>query len=344
MTSTPLPTEMLAIEIREPGDPAVLIPGRMAVPEPGNDELLIRVAAAGVNRPDCLQRRGIYPAPAGASEIPCLEISGTVAACGAATNGTSIFNVGDRVCALLAGGGYAEYCTVPVEQCLPIPENLNWIQAAAVPETFFTVWTNLFQRGRLAAGESVLIHGGASGIGTTAIQLAVAFGARVFATAGSAEKLALCERLGAEQAINYHEDSFLEQTKTLTEGNGVDVILDIVGASYFEDNLRTLNKDGRLVIIGVLGGRDVEMNLGQLLTKRLTIIASTLRAQSPSAKGKIARELLQQVWPLLASGKVAPVIQKTMPLTEAAQAHEIMEANKTLGKLVLTVDSFESTS
>ncbi len=339
---------MLAIEIREPGDPSVLVPCRKAVPVPGNGELLIRVAAAGVNRPDCLQRRGIYPAPAGASEIPGLEVSGTVAACGPATNDTSTpaahtLRVGDRVCALLTGGGYAEYCTAPIEQCLPVPGNLDWIQAAAVPETFFTVWTNLFQRGQLSAGESVLVHGGASGIGTTAIQLAAAFDARVFATAGNTEKLALCKSLGAEQAINYHEHSFLPQVKALTQGNGVDVILDIVGASYFEDNLRSLNKDGRLIIIGVLGGRDVEMNLGQLLTRRLTIIASTLRAQSPSAKGRIARELLQHVWPLLASGQVAPVIQKSMPLVDAVRAHEIMEANQTLGKLVLTTNSFEST-
>ncbi len=354
MTHTDLPAEMLAMEIREPGEPSVLTPCKRAVPVPADDELLIRVAAAGVNRPDCLQRRGLYPAPRGASDIPGLEVAGSIVAMGAGVDqrhhlGEDGIQPGDRVCALLAGGGYAEYCAVPALQCLPIPENLagthpghiDWAQAAAIPETFFTVWTNLFQRGGLVAGETALIHGGASGIGTTAIQLASAFGARVFATAGTAGKRALCERLGAEKAIDYHEESFAELTRALTDGAGVDVILDIVGASYFEDNLRSLKHDGRLVIIGVLGGRKVAMNLGQLLTKRLTITASTLRARSVAAKGEIARELLHHVWPLLSSGQVAPVIQETMPLTEAARAHEIMEANGTLGKLVLTVDSFK---
>jgi len=335
MQHTDIPAEMRAIEIREPGDPSVLTPCRMPVPRPADGEVLIRVEAAGVNRPDCLQRRGLYPAPEGASGIPGLEVAGTIAA---ATTGVTGWRVGDRVCALLAGGGYAEYCTAPAVQCLPVPKPLDWIQAAALPETFFTVWTNLFQRGRLSAGDCVLIHGGASGIGTTAIQLARAFGAtRVVATVGSPQKQALCERLGADRVINYHDESFAELSASLTDGRGFDVILDIVGGQYLADNLRCLNQDGRLVIIGLLGGRKAEINLGHLLSRRLTITASTLRARSPETKGHIAAELRRQVWPLLESGRLAPVIQQTIPLEQAAEAHEIMESNRTLGKLVLTV-------
>jgi putative PIG3 family NAD(P)H quinone oxidoreductase len=335
MAENTVAAEMLAIEISEPGPPEALRPARRPVPEPGPEEVLIAVAAAGVNRPDCLQRRGLYPPPPGASDIPGLEVSGTVVATGSKV---SEIHQGTRVCALLSGGGYAEYCTAPAVQCLPVPGGLTWTQAAALPETFFTVWTNLFQRGGLTARDTVLIHGGASGIGTTAIQLARAFGARVFATVGSEEKQALCERLGAEKAINYHQQNFVDVIHALTDEHGVDLILDIVGAAYFDGNLKVLSTDGRLVIIGVLGGSRVDLNLRQLLTKRLMITASTLRARSPAFKGRVAAALRKNVWPLLESGTIAPVIQKTFPLQEAAKAHTLLEANQAMGKLVLLVN------
>jgi NADPH:quinone reductase len=335
MCNKNLPADMTAIEISTPGKPDVLRPVRRPLPRPAAGEVLIRVAAAGVNRPDCLQRRGLYPPPEGASDLPGLEVSGTIVATAddVATLGTVA--VGDRVCALLTGGGYAQYCTAPAVQCLPIPEGLNFTQAAALPETFFTVWTNLFDRGRLTSGETVLIHGGASGIGTTAIQLARAFGSRVFATVGNNEKRKLCETLGAERAINYHHDNFRDIIKE--SAGGVDVILDIVGGAYLDDNTKLLNAEGRLVIIGILGGAKEELNLGRVLTKRLIITGSTLRARNRAVKGDIARSLRTQVWPKIESGAITPVIHTSLPLAKAARAHEILEANEVLGKIVLLV-------
>ena len=326
---------MQAVAIREPGAPDVLQLIKMATPAPAQDEILIRVAAAGVNRPDCLQRRGLYPPPAGASELPGLEVAGTVAATGSNVAG---FNIGDRVCALLAGGGYAEYCNVPATQCLPVPAGLTLLEAAAIPETFFTVWTNVFDRGRLAQGERLLVHGGASGIGTTAIQLGKALGAEVYATAGSAEKVQLCESLGATLAVNYREADFLDVIKEQTNGRGVDIIFDIVGGNYLEQNIKLLATEGRLVVIGILGGARGTLNLGLVMTKRLTVTGSTLRARPPEAKGEIATALREHAWPLLESGAIKPVIQKTFALADAARAHELIEANDTAGKLVLIID------
>jgi len=327
---------MTAIEIREPGPPEMLTSVRRALPIPDADEVLIKVSAAGVNRPDCLQRRGLYPPPPGASDLPGLEIAGVVVATG---NNVASLGTGDKVCALLSGGGYAEFCTAPAPQCLPIPAGLNWVQAAALPETFFTVWTNVFERGRLARGECILIHGGASGIGTTAIQLAKLFGARVFATAGNDEKCRLCETLGAELAVNYNEENFHEAIKMATDGRGVDIILDIVGGTHFDNNIKLLNPDGRLVIIGLLGGSKATINLGRILTGRLTVTGSTLRNRSVETKARIADALRQQVWPELAAGRIAPVIQATFPLAEATRAHELIEGNQAMGKLVLLVGS-----
>lgn len=326
---------MAAIEILEPGGPEVLTPVVRPVPVPGADEVLIRVNAAGVNRPDCLQRRGLYPPPPGASDLPGLEVAGQVVAAG---DEVATLRIGDEICALLAGGGYAEYCTAPAIQCLPIPVGLEPIHAAALPETFFTVWSNVFERGQLAPGETLLVHGGASGIGTTAIQMARAFGARVFATVGNDEKRSLCEQLGAERAATYREENFYEVIKEATDGRGVDVILDIVGGPYLEDNVKLLATDGRLVIIGVLGGSKAETNLGRILTKRLTVTGSTLRNRSPAVKGLIADALKEQVWPKLESGEISPVIQATFPLAEAYRAHEILEANEAMGKLILVND------
>jgi len=323
---------MLAIEIREAGGPEVLTPVQRPLPEPGPGEVLIRVAAAGVNRPDCLQRRGLYPPPPGASDIPGLEVAGTIVRCADDVTG---FGPGDKVCALLTGGGYAEYCTVPAVQCLPGPRSYSFVEAAALPETLFTVWSNVFERGALKAGERLLVHGGASGIGTMAIQLARAFGARVFATVGSDEKVALCEQLGAERAINYRQQQFAEVIPELTGGEGVDVILDIVGGKYLDDNLRSLREDGRLVVIAVLGGAKAELNLARMMTRRLTLTGSTLRARPPAEKGRIAAVLLEQVWPLLEARTVVPVIQQTFPLSAAADAHRLLEANGALGKSVL---------
>jgi putative PIG3 family NAD(P)H quinone oxidoreductase len=326
---------MRAVEISAPGDPEVLRLCTRPRPDPARGEVLIRIAAAGVNRPDCLQRRGLYPPPPGASDIPGLEAAGSIAAL---ADDVRDFAIGDRVCALLAGGGYAEYCAVPAAQCLPLPAGLDEIQAAALPETFFTVWTNVFQRGQLAAGECILIHGGASGIGTTAIQMASAFGARVYATCGSDEKRRFCERLGAERAINYREEQFAEVVRELRDGRGVNVILDMVGGSYFDDNIGLLEPDGRLVIIAVLGGSRAEINLARIMRGRLTVTGSTLRARSPAHKGRIAGELRERVWPKLEAGELAPVVQATYPLADARLAHELMESNRTMGKLVLIVD------
>src|SRR5579862_8666178 len=325
---------MIAIEIRQPGAPDVLVPVERPVPVPGAGDVVIKVAAAGVNRPDVMQRRGHYPPPPGASDIPGLEVAGTIDAVGA---DVSTLRRGDRVCALVAGGGYAEFCVAPAAQCLPIPDGLTNVQAAAVPETFFTVWSNVFERGRLVAGETVLIHGGSSGIGTTAIQLARANGARVFATAGSADKCAACERLGAERCINYKDADFVAAVREATAGRGVNLILDMVGGDYVARNIEALAMDGRLVQIAVLGGVKAQINMLAIMQRRLTITGSTLRARPVAEKGAIAEAVRTHVWPLLASGAVAPVIFKTFPLADAAAAHEVMESSAHIGKLVLVV-------
>jgi putative PIG3 family NAD(P)H quinone oxidoreductase len=304
-------------------------------PIPGAGEVLIRVEAAGVNRPDVLQRQGRYPAPPGASDVPGLEVAGTIAALGAGVHG---WRVGDRVCALVAGGGYATLCVAPAPQCLPVPDSLTVVEAAALPETFFTVWTNVFERGRLQAGEGALFHGGSSGIGTTAIQLAVARGSRVFVTAGSDEKCRACEALGAERAINYRTEDFVAAVKAATGGRGVDLVLDIVGADYFARNVAVLATEGRLVEIGFMGGTaSATINLGDVLMRRLTITGSTLRARSIAEKGAIAAALRREVWPLLEQGRVKPVIDRTFPLAEAAAAHRLMESSAHVGKIVLVV-------
>jgi putative PIG3 family NAD(P)H quinone oxidoreductase len=324
---------MIAISITTPGGPDVLRPVEMPQPQPGRREVLIRVAAAGVNRPDVMQREGKYPPPPGASDIPGLEVSGTIAAVG---TGARRWREGDQVCALVAGGGYAEYCLAPDVQCLPIPSAIDVISAAGVPETFFTVWTNVFERGRLRAGESFLVHGGSSGIGTTAIQMARAFGARVFATAGTDEKCVACENLGAERAINYNTGDFVAAVLPLTDGNGVDVILDMVGAPYFSRNVELLALEGRLVQIAVLRGAKAEINLVRLLRQRITITGSTLRSRTVEEKGAIAESVEKAVWPLVEAGKIRPVIFATFPLSQAAEAHRLMESGSHIGKILLT--------
>jgi putative PIG3 family NAD(P)H quinone oxidoreductase len=329
-----LPETMTVIEISSPGEPEVLVPAHRPLPAPGTGEVLIEVAAAGVNRPDCLQRQGSYPPPPGASDLPGLEVAGTIVGLG---EGVSAWRLGDRVCALLTGGGYAEYCVTPAVQCLPVPQGLDLVQAAALPETFFTVWTNVFERGRLQAGETLLVHGGSSGIGTTAIQLAHAFGSPVFVTVGSEEKARVCEELGAERAIDYRKEDFVAVVKELTRGRGVDVILDMVGGDYVQRNLSALAVEGRLVYIAFLRGAKVELNLGPLMMKRLTLTGSTLRARPVEEKAPIARALREHVWPLLEAGKVKPVIYQTFPLQAAAAAHRLMESNRHIGKIVLTV-------
>ncbi len=328
-----LPATMTAIEIKEPGEPDVLVPVERPLPEVASGEVLIKVAAAGVNRPDVLQRTGGYPPPPGASDIPGLEIAGEIVALGA---GVTEHKAGDQVTALVAGGGYAEYCAAPAPQCLPFPKGFSAVQAAALPETFFTVWTNVFDRGGLKAGEVLLIHGGSSGIGTTAIQLASRMGARVFATAGSAEKCKACEELGAERAINYRDEDFVKVAKELTDGKGVNVVLDMVGGSYVQRNISALAPDGRLCYIAFLGGSKAEVNLAPVMLKRITISGSTLRARSVEFKAEIAQNLKKTVWPLLESGEVAPVIHQTFPLREASKAHSMMESSAHIGKIVLT--------
>jgi NADPH2:quinone reductase len=323
---------MIAIEIREPGGPEVLVPVERPAPAPAAGEVLIKVAAAGVNRPDVFQRLGRYPPPPGITDIPGLEVSGTIAEAAGDVRG---LRAGDAVCALVAGGGYAEYCVAPAPQCLPVPSGLDLAAGAAIPETFFTVWTNVFERGRLKAGESILIHGGSSGIGTTAIQLARAFGARVFATAGSAEKCHACERLGAERCVNYRETDFVAVVRELTSGRGVDVVLDMVGGAYFARNLDALATEGRLVEIATLQGAKAELNIQTIMQRRLTITGSTLRARPIADKGVIAEAVQRHVWPLLESGAVAPVIHATFPLRDAAEAHRVMESGVHIGKLVL---------
>ena len=323
---------MIAIEVSHPGDPDVLVPVERPQPAPASGEVLIKVAAAGVNRPDIFQRLGKYPPPPGVTDIPGLEVSGTIEAAGAEVHD---FRVGDAVCALVSGGGYAEYCVAPAPQCLPVPRGLDLVAAAAIPETFFTVWTNVFERGRLKAGESILIHGGSSGIGTTAIQLARALESRVFATAGSAEKCAACERLGAERCLNYRDGDFVATVRDLTAGRGVDVVLDMVGGEYFARNIDALAVEGRLVEIATLHGVKAEVNIQTIMQRRLTITGSTLRARPIADKGAIAAAVRQHVWPLLESGRVKPVIHATFPLRDAAGAHRLMESSAHIGKIVL---------
>ncbi|MBL28599.1 MAG: NAD(P)H-quinone oxidoreductase [Rhodospirillaceae bacterium] len=324
---------MRCIEIAEPGGPEVLVPGKRPAPEPGYGEVLIDVAAAGVNRPDVLQRKGGYAPPPGASDIPGLEVAGTIAAIGP---GVSRWKAGDAVCALVSGGGYAELCVAPEAQVLPIPEGYDAVRAAALPETFFTVWTNVFDRGRLKGGETFLVHGGSSGIGTTAIQLASAFGARVFATAGSAEKCRACEDLGAERGINYKDEDFVAVVKEATDGRGVDLILDMVAGAYLPRDVAALAVEGRLVIIAFLGGSKVEMDFLPVMAKRLTVTGSTLRPRSVEQKGQIRDSLLAEAWPLLSAGRVGPVLHTTFPLEDAAAAHALMESSAHIGKIVLT--------
>ncbi len=325
---------MIAIEIARPGGPEVLTPAERTMPEPGPGEVLIRVEAAGVNRPDVMQRRGAYPPPPGASDIPGLEVAGTVEHVG---GGVREWRGGDRVCALVTGGGYAEYCVAPAPQCLPIPEGLDVVAAAAIPETFFTVWTNVFDRGALQPAETALFHGGASGIGTTAIQLAAARGSRVFVTAGSDDKCRACEALGAARAINHKSEDFVGVVRELTDGRGVDLILDIIGGDYLDRNLNALAVDGRLVQIGLMGGSEATLDLRRVLGRRLTITGSTLRPRSVEEKGAIADALFREVWPLLESGRVKPVVYRTFPLTQAGEAHRLMESSEHIGKIVLTL-------
>lgn len=327
-----VPQTMTAIEIAGFGPPDVLKPTTRPVPAPAAGEVLVRVAAAGVNRPDVQQRLGQYAPPPGSTDIPGLEISGTVVAQGA---GATRFAVGSSVCALVAGGGYAEYCVAPEPQVLPVPGRLSMIEAAAVPETFFTVWTNVFERGRLQAGETFLVHGGSSGIGTTAIQLARHFGAKVIATAGDDAKCRACVKLGAERAINYKSEDFVAVAKELTGGKGVDLILCMVGGAYVPRNIAALAIEGRLVQIAWLGGPNVSTDFMQLMTKRLTWTGSTLRPRTIAQKGAIARELESKVWPLLTAGTVGPVMHATFPLAEAAKAHALMESSAHIGKIVL---------
>jgi NADPH2:quinone reductase len=323
---------MIAIEIREPGGPEVLVPVERQTPVPAAGEVLIKVAAAGVNRPDVFQRLGRYPPPPGVTDIPGLEVSGIITE---VAGGAGSFRVGDAVCALVAGGGYAEYCVAPAPQCLPAPRGLELVDAAAIPETFLTVWTNVFERGRLRAGESILVHGGSSGIGTTAIQLARSFGARVFATAGSADKCAACEQLGAERCINYREADFVAVVRELTSGRGVDVVLDMVGGAYFARNVDVLAAEGRLVEIATLQGAKAELNIQTIMQRRLTITGSTLRARPIADKGAIAEAVHRHVWPLLESGAVKPIVYATFPLRDASAAHRVMESSAHIGKLVL---------
>ncbi|HVL69545.1 MAG TPA: NAD(P)H-quinone oxidoreductase [Vicinamibacterales bacterium] len=325
---------MRAIEIAEPGGPEVLRLVERPAPRVAPGEVLIKVEAAGVNRPDIMQRQGKYPPPRGASDIPGLEIAGTVVEIA----GEVRWQPGDRVCALVAGGGYAELCAVPAPQVLPIPGGMDVRRAAAIPETYFTVWTNMFQRGALREGERVLVHGGTSGIGTTAIQLAHAFGATVYATAGSDEKCDACRQLGASAAINYRTLDFVHRVRELTGGEGVDVILDIVGGDYLARNISLLRLHGRLVQVGLIGGSKAQIDLRPVLNNRLTVTGSTLRPRTPEEKGLIAHELEEKVWPLLEGGEVGPVVHATFPLEQAAEAHRLLESGEVIGKVVLVAE------
>lgn len=325
---------MQAIEITAPGGPDVLRPTNRPIPVPGPGEVLIEVEAAGVNRPDVFQRQGSYPPPAGASDLPGLEVAGRIV--GGAPESAG-FKLGDAVCALVTGGGYAQFCTAPAAQCLPVPAGLSMIEAAALPETYFTVWSNVFDRGALAPGETLLVHGGASGIGTTAIALARAFGHTVYATAGGPARARAVEALGCARGIDYRAQDFVAEIKALTGGRGVDVILDMVAGDYLERNIEALADDGRLVMIALLGGSRGTLNCGQVMRRRLTVTGSTLRARPVAFKARIAAALRERVWPLLESGAVRPSIHATFPLAEAARAHAMMDAGEQIGKIVLAV-------
>lgn len=325
---------MRVIEIKEPGAPEVLVVGERPEPKPAAGEVLIKVAAAGINRPDVFQRLGNYAPPPGASDIPGLEVSGEIVSGDVAG---SAFKVGDQVCALVSGGGYAEYCVAPVAQCMPIPAGLSLIEAAGLPETYFTVWSNVFDRGALSGDETLLVHGGASGIGTTAIQLATALGHRVYATVGSDARVQAVEALGAVKGINYKTQDFVEEIKALTNGQGVDVILDMVAGDYIGRDIKCLADDGRIVIIATLGGTKSSFNSSELMRRRLTVTGSTLRPRPIAFKGDIAQKLQSKVWPLLSSGKIKPIIYATLALEEAAKGHAMMEAGEQIGKIIMTV-------
>ena len=327
---------MNAIEISSYGAPDVLRAVQRPDPTAGAGEVLIRVSAAGVNRPDVLQRKGLYPVPPGASDLPGLEVAGTIVAGDAAAMKQASFQLGERVCALVAGGGYAELCVAPIPQCLPVPKGLSDVEAASLPETFFTVWSNVFDRARLQSGETLLIQGGTSGIGVTAIQMAKAAGATVIATAGSDDKCAACVKLGADHAINYKQQDFVEEVRRITGGRGVDVILDMVAGPYVAREIKCMAEDARLVIIAVQGGVESQIDAGLVLRRRLTVTGSTLRARTVAFKGAIASALRAKVWPWLESGKVKPVIHQVFPAAQAAAAHALMESNQHIGKLVLT--------
>jgi NADPH2:quinone reductase len=325
---------MKAIEISQPGGPEVLTLVDRPMPEPKAGEVLIKIEAAGINRPDVFQRKGNYPPPPGASDLPGLEVAGEIVGGDVGSTGLA---VGDKVCALLAGGGYAEYCVAPAAQCLPVPKGLSMVEAAALPETYFTVWTNVFDRGALAAGEVLLVHGGASGIGTTAVQLAKAMGNTVYVTVGSDERARAVEALGAAKAINYKTQDFVQEIKELTQGRGVDVILDMVAGDYINRDLACLADDGRIVIIALLGGSKATIDCNQLMRRRLSVTGSTLRPRPVEFKARIAQSLQEHVWPLLESGKIRPVIHATFPLAKACDAHAMMDAGEQIGKIVLTV-------
>ncbi len=328
-----VPAQMRCVEISQAGPPDVLKLAQRPTPLPQAGEVLIEVAAAGINRPDCFQRAGFYPAPPGASDLPGLEVAGRVVALGEGAGGIAI---GDEVCALVPGGGYADYCTAPAALCLPIPKGFSAVEAAALPETFFTVWSNVFDRGALQPGESFLVQGGSSGIGTTAIQLVKAFGHPVYATAGSPDKCAACEALGADRAINYKTEDFVAVLKEVTGGRGVDVILDMVAGDYTPRELKALADDGRLVLIAFLGGAKSQVNMAEVMQRRLVITGSTLRPRSVAFKAAIAAQLRAKVWPLLDAGRIKPVIHATFPMAEAAAAHALMESSAHVGKIVLT--------
>ncbi len=324
---------MKAIIITKPGEPDVLKLVDVPKPEPMPDEVLIKVAAAGVNRPDVAQRKGVYPPPPGApQDIPGLEVAGVIEAVGSAV---TQWQPGDRVCALVSGGGYAEYCIAPVGQCLPVPGQLSFTEAASLPETFFTVWSNVFDRGQLQPGESLLVHGGSSGIGVTAIQIAKALGSTVFVTAGSEDKCRFCEHLGAAKAINYKQENFVEVIKQATQGKGVNVILDMIGGDYTPGNIEVLAEEGRLVMINTMKGKDASVDLSAVMRKRLTITGSTLRPRDKAFKSAIAQALLKHVWPLVDAGKIKPVIHQIFPAQDAAEAHRLMESSSHIGKIML---------
>lgn len=332
--SAALPETMTVVTIVD----QKLVTESRAVPSPRAGEVLVRVRAAGVNRPDLLQRRGLYPPPAGVTDIPGLEISGDVAAIGSGVTG---IKTGQKICALVAGGGYAEYCIVPAVQCLPVPKNLGWIAAAGIPETFFTVWTNLFDHGKLTKGDRVLVHGGASGIGTTAIQFARSFGAKVYVTAGTDEKCNACRKLGAHGAINYKNQDFVAEIMKATDDKGVDVVLDMVGGDYIGRNLKILAPGGRHVSIAMQRGRTAEVDIFQIMSKRLVMTGSTLRAQTVSAKGKIAKALKKHIWPLVTRKRISPVVDQVFGLEDAQAAHDYLEAGKHFGKVILRVGAVD---